>query len=67
VRGIAHSTQVERALRARFRLWIQSCDGSGSFGFNFFTGPGGGAEVGGVSLQIRRDTRLPVGYARNLQ
>jgi hypothetical protein len=28
------STQVEHALRARFRLQIPSCDGSGSFRFN---------------------------------
>jgi hypothetical protein len=31
--------QVKRALRTRFPLQIQSCDGSGWFGFNFFTDP----------------------------
>ena len=40
VRRSARSTQVERALRARFRLWIQNRDGSGLSRFNFFTAPG---------------------------
>ena len=37
------STQVERALRARFQLWIQNRDWSGSSRFNFFTASGRGA------------------------
>ncbi len=40
VRWSARSTQVERALCARFRLWIQNRDGSGLSRFNFFTAPG---------------------------
>jgi hypothetical protein len=35
MRRSARSTGVERALRARFRLWIQSCDKSGSSRLNF--------------------------------
>ena len=37
----ARSTQVERALRARFDLWIRRRDGSGLAQFNLFTGSGG--------------------------
>jgi hypothetical protein len=40
VRRSARSTQVERALRARFRPWIQNRDGAGSSRFNFFTASG---------------------------
>jgi hypothetical protein len=35
----ARSTQVERALRACFRLWIQSLKGQRLYPFNFFTAP----------------------------
>ena len=40
VRRSARSTQVERALRARFHLWIRRRDGSGLAQFNFFTASG---------------------------
>ena len=42
VRRSARSTQVERALRARFHLTIQRRDGSGLAQFNFFTASGPG-------------------------
>ncbi len=35
------SNLQERALRARFRLWIQNRDRSGLSRFNFFTAPRG--------------------------
>ena len=38
----ARSTQVERALRARFHLWIRRRNGSGLVQFNFFTASGYG-------------------------
>jgi hypothetical protein len=40
VRRSARSTQV-----VRFRLWIRSYDGSGSFRFNFLTTPGENGEA----------------------
>jgi hypothetical protein len=51
VRRSARSTQVERALRARFRLRIQSRRGSRSFRFNSFTAPGRSALWGGFELE----------------
>jgi hypothetical protein len=45
----ARSTQVERALRARFQLWIQNHNGSAPRRFNLFTAPGAGGE-GDTSL-----------------
>ena len=50
VRRSARSTQVERALRARFRLWIQNRDGSRSSQFNFFTASGARGE--GASTRL---------------
>ena len=43
LRRSARSTQVERALRARFHLWIRRLEGSGFAQFNFFTASGAGA------------------------
>ncbi len=40
VRRSARSTQVKRALRARFHLWIRRRDGSGLAQFNVFTASG---------------------------
>ena len=44
----ARATLVERALRARFRLWIRRRDGSGLAQLNFFTASGcQGSRAGG--------------------
>ena len=40
VRRSARATLVERALRARFHLWIRRRDGSGLAQLNFFTASG---------------------------
>jgi hypothetical protein len=61
VRRSARSTQVERALRARFELWIPSRDLSRSSQFNFFTAPGHGPS-GGNTSHVR--STFFVGFAR---
>ena len=61
VRRSARSTQVERALRARFRLWIQNRDGSGLSRFNFFTASGEGSceNLWWQRLELRVSDRSP--------
>ncbi len=54
VRRSARATPVERALRARFHLWIRRREGAGLAQFNFFTASGVG-EGERSSLSFSRD------------
>jgi hypothetical protein len=55
----ARATLVERALRARFHLWMRRRDGSGLAQFNFFTVSGVGGE--GDSCEVNRLSKLRAG------
>ncbi len=59
----ACSAQVERALRARFHLWIRRRDGSGLAQFIFFTASKAEGRGGSASAGVAAKTQYRMGIA----